>query len=154
MFLFTYLHNASLVNTTFIMTAPIIYKLKIFTFLIQGLGTTMTGINLFVLVLNGILIGLNVTLIFQKIVLLKQVGNVSFVAGGSSLLSIVGGGCAACGLPVISLFGLSSVIVYLPYRGAELPYISLFLLFGSLVLLLRNNTLSKVCAVKEKKYRV
>lgn len=149
--LFTYLRNITLVNTTLVNSTPILYKIKLFSILIEGLSSTMTQEGLLLMFLTGFLIGLNLTLMFQKIAYIKQAGSLKFIAGGSSFFGVISGGCASCGLPVLSLFGLSGAVIYLPFKGAELPYISLTLLSGSLFFLLRNKTQLQVCEVKKKK---
>jgi len=148
--LFTYLRNINLINATLIDGTPMSYKFKLFSALIQGLGTSMTAWGLTIMLITGFLTGLNLTLVWKKIVLLKQTGKIHFVAGGSSLLAIVGGGCASCGLPVLSLLGLGGSVLYLPFKGAELPYISLGLLAISLFFLLRNGKAAKACSIEEK----
>ncbi len=149
--LFTYFRNFNLVNTTLINNTPILYKIKLFSILIEGLSSTMTQVGLLLMFLTGFLIGLNLTLMFQKVAFLKQAGSVKFVAGGSSFFGVISGGCASCGLPVLSLFGLSGAVAYLPFKGVELPYISLILLSASLFFLLRNKTQLQVCEVKKTK---
>lgn len=146
----TYLRNLALVNSTLIDGTALSYKMRLFTALLEGLATTMTTLGLFTMIVTGLLIGVNLTLVAQKAMVLKRTGRVHFVAGGSSLLGIVGGGCASCGLPVISLLGLSGSILYLPFKGAELPYVSIVLLLFSLFFLLKTDKKAQVCKIDNK----
>ena len=150
--LITYLRNLSLVNSTLIDGTPLLYKFKLFTALLEGLETSMTTVGFFTMILTGFLVGINLTLVTQKIGQIRKAGKVHFAAGGSSLLGIIGGGCASCGLPVISLLGLSGSVLYLPFKGAELPYVSIALLLISLFFLLKSNDKkAQVCKIDDTK---
>jgi hypothetical protein len=70
------------------------------------------------------------------------------MVGGSSVLGIVGSGCAACGLPVLALLGLSGSVAYLPFQGTELSIISVVMLSISLYLMVKSNSQSKVCQLE------
>ncbi len=143
--------NNSLILTTLFGNFPFIFKLKLFLALIQGLTTTMTTINLILLVINACLTGITLSLTFRKIFLLRQMGNVHVVTGGSALLGIVSGGCVSCGLPLLSLLGLSGSLLYLPFKGAELPILSIGLLSLSLFLLLRSQKKEDYCEAPRSK---
>ncbi len=144
--LVTYLRNFALINESF--TFPLTSKLNLYAALIIGMTTSMTHLALILMLITAILIGVNITLVGQRITSLGSIRKIHLATGGSSLLGIVGGGCAACGLPVISLLGLSGSLLFLPFRGAELPYISIFLLLLSLYFLIRSNNKAEVCEVK------
>ncbi len=62
------------------------------------------------------------------------------MVGGSSLLGIVGGGCASCGLPVLALPGMSGAIAYLPFQGMELSIVVIVLLLISLFTLIKSRS--------------
>lgn len=101
--------------------------------------TAMSGPGLVMLFLIAFLTGANLTLLISKINLLKNNKSLQLVVGGNSLFGIVGSGCAACGLPILSLLGLGGSVMYLPYHGAELSYLSLIFLLVSLYFLLKNS---------------
>lgn len=146
--LITYLRNIVLVNDTFL-SFDITSKIKLYTSLLFGMTTSMTPLAVLLMLITAILTGINITLIANKIIYLRKIDKVHFVAGGSSVLGIVGGGCAACGLPVISLFGLSGSLLFLPFKGVELPYISIFLLLLSLYFLIKsNNKNAEACEIR------
>ena len=137
--------NLSILNSTLFGSYSLIYKLKILFTLLEGMWTSMSGSSIVILILVALLTGANFTLLFGKIREMKSFKGVHFVVGGNSLLGIIGSGCATCGLPILSLLGLGGSIMYLPFHGAELSYISFVLLIISLYLLNKNN--SKSCAV-------
>ena len=101
-----YLMNFSLVRNTILGNYPFSYKSKLLIELLGGMWTSMTRQGLSLLVITSILTGTNLALLVSRLKELKTQGKVSFVVGGSSLLGIVGSGCAACGLPILALLGL------------------------------------------------
>ncbi len=146
-----YAMNFTLINTISVGNYPILFKINLFSALALGLTTTMTNQNLIFLIINALLTGFVLSLTIQKLTILKKMGNVHLVAGGSSLLGIVSGGCVSCGLPLLSLFGLTGSLLYLPFKGAELPYIAFLLLSLSLVFLIRNNRKEAYCEVPKRR---
>ncbi|EKD65347.1 MAG: hypothetical protein ACD_50C00115G0005 [uncultured bacterium] len=73
------------------------------------------------------------------------------LVGGNTLLGIAGSGCAACGLPVFSILGLSGSILALPFHGLELSYLAVVLLSISFYLLLRSVFEKEYCAIPLRK---
>lgn len=144
-----YLMNFTLVKNTIIGNYDLAYKLKLLLALLEGMWTAMTRIGLFLLIITSILTGVNITLIGIRIMKMQTLKNVHYIAGGGSLLGVIGSGCAACGLPLISVLGLSGSIVYLPFHGVELSYLSILLLSVSLYFMLKahkNINKGKQCA--------
>jgi hypothetical protein len=72
---------------------------------------------------------------------LKKIGKTSAIAGGGSILGLFGGGCFACGIPLISILGISASTAYLPFRGFEIAYLSIGVLSISLYLMLKNDNM-------------
>jgi len=145
----TYSMNVRILRDTLLGDYAIFYKLKLLYSLLQGMWTAMSGSGLVMLFLIALLTGANLTLLLSKVSLLKNNKSLQLVVGGNSLFGIVGSGCAACGLPILSLLGLGGSVMYLPYHGAELSYISFMLLVTSLYLLLKNN--SRACTISYEK---
>ncbi len=144
----TYLMNGSLVKDTILGDFPLAYKVDLLLALLQGMWTAMNGLGLAVLILIAILTGINLTLVFQRIKQLKSAGKLHFMVGGSSLLGIIGSGCAACGLPVLALLGLSGSVAYLPLRGTEFSIMAALLLILSFYLMIKTNNQKLACAIK------
>ncbi len=145
--LITYLMNWELVIDTIIGSFSLQYKADLLLALLGGMWTIMTGVGLITLFVTAILTGINLSLLASRIVSLKSAGKLHLTVGGSTLLGIVGSGCAACGLPVLVLLGLAGSVIYLPLRGTELSYLSIFLLTGSLYFLIRSNVNKKNCLI-------
>ncbi len=144
----TYLMNWSLVINTVLGNYPIDYKFKLLLALLGGMWTAMTHTGLFVLVLTGLLSGLNISLVVERIQSAGGLRNTHIIVGGSSLLGIVGAGCAACGLPILSLLGISASLVSLPFHGMEISYSGLLLLILSLYMLIKQDKNQKECAIR------
>lgn len=141
----TLLMNSDLTRDTFVGNYAMSYKIQVLMSLVQGMWTSMSLTGLMLLFLVAVLTGANVTLLFEKITTLKKFNKLQLIVGGNSLLGIVGSGCVACGLPILSLLGLSGSLIYLPYHGAELSYLSLILLSISLYVLIKSR--NQACAV-------
>lgn len=145
--LVTYLMNISLVLFTIVSSYPLEYKFKLLLALLQGMWTAMNNTGLLILFITAILTGANLTLLFQRISYLKSTGSLKLVVGGSSVFGLVSSGCAACGLPILAFLGLSGSIAFLPFRGVEFSYLSIFLLLGSLYLLIKGIDQMKSCKI-------
>lgn len=135
----TFLMNGNLVKDTIIGAYSLQYKANLLFALLQGMWTAMSGSGLVILIITALLTGMNLVLLFQRIIFLGSAGKLHLVVGGSSLLGIVGSGCAACGLPILALLGLSGSILYLPFRGTELSIIAVLLLLTSLYFIVKTN---------------
>lgn len=143
-----YLMNGNFVKDTLLGNFPLDYKFNLMTALLAGMWTAMTGSGLLILLTTAILTGLNITLIFQRLTQLRSAGSLHFVVGGSSILGMIGSGCAACGLPILAILGLSGSVAYLPFRGTEISIVAIILLSMSLFLMVKSSNPSKVCEVK------
>lgn len=142
-----YLMNGNLVKDTLFGNFPLDYKFNLMVALLAGMWTAMTGAGLFILLITALLTGINLTLVFMRLYKLRAADNLHLVVGGSSILGIVGSGCAACGLPILALLGLTGSITYLPFRGTEFSLLAIALLFMSLYLMLRSNSYKVSCRV-------
>lgn len=142
-----YLMNAGLVKDTLLGDHSLGYKWNLLVALLAGMWTAMSRLSLMLLVIVAILTGLNLVLTAERLRTLRASGKMHLAVGGSSLLGIVGSGCASCGLPVLALVGLSGAIAYLPFRGIELSIIAIALLSSSLYFLLKSRAKEKVCEV-------
>lgn len=142
-----YLMNAGLVKDTIFGSHSLSYKWNLLIALLAGMWTAMSKLSLFLLTVVAILTGVNLTLVVQRLQAIRASGKMSFVVGGSSLLGIVGSGCASCGLPILAFSGLSGAIFYLPFQGLELSVIAIILLSISLYSLIKQNAKRIVCAV-------
>ena len=146
----TFLMNSNLLVTTLFGNYGLDYKFKIFISLFLGMWNSMSGTGFALLIITAILTGINLTLLAKILKNLKKQGNLKLVVGGSTLIGIVGSGCASCGLPVLALLGLSGSVAYLPFKGVELSYLSVMLLLFSLYHLIKTNNNNECEIVKTK----
>lgn len=151
--LVTYAMNSQLTIDTITGGFSFQYKINLLSALLQGMWTSMNGFNVAILFLIAILTGANLTLLWGSLRLMKKIKDLHIVVGGNSLIGIIGSGCAACGLPILSLLGIGGSILYLPFHGAELSYLAAILLSISFYLLLRSNQ-QQACVVIPAKKRV
>lgn len=86
-------------------------------------------IIIFLVIVN---LGMLIYYIRIKKALLKSGGITGFFG---LTAGVIGGGCAACGSVVLSFLGLTSAVAILPFKGEELPWISIILLLSSIYLL-------------------
>ncbi len=142
-----YLMNYRLLAATLFGDYAFLAKATLLVSLLGGMWTAMTSSGRTILFLTGFLTGVNVSLIMARFSFLTKMGGLHLVAGGSSALSLVTSGCASCGLPILSLLGLSGSVLYLPLRGLELSYLSAILLSVSSFLLIRNYHRELSCKI-------
>ncbi len=141
-----YLMNINLMKDTLFGNYPLGYRISISIALLGGMWTAMSHLALAILVTTAFLTGVNLTLIIQKISLLRAAPKVQLVLG-SSILGVISSGCVACGLPIISFLGLTGSLVFLPFHGSELSVVALVLLIISSYFLLNENNKYRVCAI-------
>ena len=142
-----YLMNAGLVKDALFGVHDLSYKWNLLLALLGGMWTAMSTTSLVLLIIVAILTGANLTLVVKRIREIRASRKMSLVVGGSSILGIVGSGCASCGLPILAFLGLSGAIFYLPFRGLELSILAIILLFVSLFSLIKQYTKQAICVV-------
>lgn len=144
----TYLMNFDLVWDTVIGNYSYTYKTKLLVALLKGMRNMMSDLSLIILYATAFLTGANLTLVMLRLSFVKKAGSLHFAAGGSSLFGVIASGCASCGLPTLSLLGLSGAILYLPLRGLELTYVAVILLVVSLYFQIKNY--EAACRIRRK----
>src|SRR3989338_8821435 len=142
-----YLMNAGLVKDAVFGSHSLNYKWNLLIALLAGMWTAMSRLSLILLVVVAILTGANLTMVVQRFQTIRASGKMSLTIGGSSLLGIVGSGCASCGLPILAFLGLSGAVFYLPFQGIELSVLAIVLLTVSLYILMRQQAKETVCVI-------
>lgn len=135
--------------------APLGAKLRILLGLVGSITTNYTPVVAAELVTASLLFGVNVSLFIRGVGARWRVG-----AGGSGFLASLGGmtsslvgiGCASCGIfilgPFLALLGGASLLTALPFGGAEFIILGIGLLAVSLWLQVRALEASAVCSPK------
>lgn len=139
-----YLMNTGLVYDAIFGDHSWEYTQSILLALLFGIGTAMNGVGIVFLFTVALLTGANVSFLAERIRNVRASGKMRATVGGSSLLGIVGGGCASCGLPILALPGISGAIAYLPFQGMELSIVAIILLAVSLFTLIKSR-LEETC---------
>ena len=122
---------------------PFFQKLGIPLTLLGSIITNFTVLSAFSTIAIAILFGVNVAMLVyflrRKISEVKQTGITTGFLGITS--GIIGIGCAACGsfllTSVLSLFGASSMLAFLPLAGGE------FGILGVILLMLSTHGIAK-----------
>lgn len=148
-----YLMNAGLVMDAMFGTHSAGYRQSILIALLTGMWTAMSAPSLFLLVVVAMLTGLNLMFVLERLRTVRSSGKMHLAVGGSSLLGIVGSGCASCGLPILAFLGLGGAAASLPFRGMELSILTVALLSVSLYILVKGRERQAVCAVGTMEYQ-
>ncbi len=148
-----YLMNASLVQDALFGGHSLVYKRDILIALLVGMWTAMSGLSLFLLIIVAVLTGLNLMLTLERLRPIRSSGKMHWAIGGSSILGVVGSGCASCGLPILALLGFGGAAAYLPFQGMELSLVAIGFLSVSLYVLVRGRTESIFCVIEPLKYQ-
>lgn len=135
-----YLMNTGLVYDAIFGDHSWEYTQSILLALLFGIGTAMNGVGIVFLFTVALLTGANVSFLAERIRNVRASRKMRATVGGSSLLGIVGGGCASCGLPILALPGISGAIAYLPFQGMELSIVAIILLAVSLFTLIKSRS--------------
>lgn len=110
---------------------PIDVRLKLFFYIVFGIFTAISSIGAVLLFITAVLFGLNISIIITKIGVMKKQKKLGFIFG-AGVVSLVSAGCAACGLSLLSVVGLGSIVAFLPFHGIEFYIVSIAILLWSL----------------------
>jgi len=103
---------------------------RLFFALLLGFGNTISPSSYITLLAISGLFGLLFSLVIYKVNILKvALGSVGIFASLGIFLGALVPGCVACGVGLLSLFGLSAAfLAFLPFQGLELSILSIFIL--------------------------
>ncbi|MBI2031720.1 MAG: hypothetical protein HYT08_03840 [Candidatus Levybacteria bacterium] len=145
--LVAYTINYRLVFGIIIGDYSLFYKIRILFELLRGLGTALSGFDFLLLIITSLLSGVNMALIIRSLDVIKENGEVKFMAGGGTLLGFVSSGCASCGFSLLSVLGIGSVFTTLPFSNYTLYILSIiFLLFSGFYMLKKLNNI-RLCKI-------
>lgn len=139
--------NHQLITQTVISSAPIGYKLLLFSILLQGLFTAFSPSDTTIMIVSSIFVGINLLLVGKTLQLLENQGKVRLSVGGATLVSLITTGCSSCGFSLLSILGLGTSFSFLPFHGMELHIASVLLLVFSawyMVKKLRDGVYCKI----------
>ena len=104
--------------------------IKFFFILMLGFKNLIIFSSFISLILISLLFGIFFSLIFYRIINLKKFDKKhGFISGLGILLGAFAPGCAACGIGLASILGLSGAfLTILPFKGLELSILAVILL--------------------------
>lgn len=120
------------------------FKVALTSSLLGGSLLRFSNVDLLLVLITGLLLGINISLVFLSVQTLQHAKKLSFSVGGIGLISLVASGCASCGISILSLVGIS--FAFLPFHGVELTILSIGLL--SISLITQLITYKKACTLK------
>lgn len=144
----TYLQNPSLIVDTLTGHYPLAYRLNIQALLLVGSPVSLSPVSFALLMATSLLTGANLSLLLRYLSFLRE-QKLPLVIGSTTLISLAGAGCAACGLPILALLGLTGSLVYLPFQGQEISFVAVVLLFISFIFLTRSLIASGACKLNK-----
>ncbi len=108
--------------------------------------TLFSALGVFLL---SLAVGVFITLLFYRYDFIEKRDRekIGFFAGIGIFFGAAAPSCAACGVGLISLLGLSSVLALLPFKGQEVLPISLLLVTFSVIMITRK-LYNPVCKLK------
>ena len=125
-------------------------SIKLFFNLFIGFkSTTFWYIYVNIIVLS-FLIGILFSLIAYKTKMIKSMSKETGILTTAGIfLGILAPGCAACGVGLLSLFGISAATLsFLPFAGAELGFLSTALLLFIIFKITKDINKGIVCKIK------
>ena len=123
-----------------------------FTFFIGFRSTTFLTVYISLIALS-ILLGMLFSLIAYKTKMIKSISRkTGFFATTGIFLGILAPGCAACGIGLLSLFGIgAATLSFLPFKGLELSAISSVILLILVFKITKDINKGIFCKINEKR---
>ncbi len=112
------------------------YSIKIFIIMNGMFYTILTFLSFIVI---SLLFGLYITLLIYKIKKIRKSGfktNIFGIAGLS--FGVFGAGCPMCGSLIFGFFGAPLALFFMPFKGLELRFLSIILMFISVFIISKN----------------
>jgi len=136
--------------TSFFNSSGLLETSKFFFILAGGFGNTILWSSYISLILISILFGVLFSLItYKTITIKKSTGKVGMFASIGIFLGALAPGCAACGVGLLSIFGISAAaITLLPFQGLELSVLSIGILSFSIFKISKIIDKGNVCEIK------
>ncbi len=115
--------------------------LQFYIILLGGYWETVPVSSFISTIILGVLVGTLFSLILFKTLALNSIDNMGALGSVGIFFGILAPGCAACGVGVFSLLGISAAsLSFLPFGGFELSLAAIVILLYSLFKLSKNLT--------------
>lgn len=107
--------------------------------MLWGLFTAFTMLDIVLLLLTGILVGINIVLLIKTTKRMKETTSpLKITVGGGGLIGLFSSGCAGCGLSFASVFGVTTSFTFLPYGNKLLYFIAIAISLYSIIFMLHK----------------
>ncbi len=121
----------------------------ILTYLLD-IASSFTLGSTILIILGSVLSGINLAFVYTYFTTrAKVLMKTNLYSGVGLVFALLGVGCAACGTALLStllgLFGLSSILGFLPYQGLEVGYIGLAILMLATISLAKKVIAPNIC---------
>ena len=134
----------------FYSSTGLLETIKFFLILLWGFWSTVKFHSYVSLIIISILFGLLFSLISYRTSTLKTKNRkIGVFASIGIFIGILAPGCAACGVGLLSLFGISAAfLTFLPFEGLELSILSIGILSFSVLKISESIEKGDVCSIK------
>ncbi|MCH8945952.1 MAG: hypothetical protein IIA85_03450 [Nanoarchaeota archaeon] len=127
-------------------------SIKLFFAFLVGFRST-TFLNVFItLIILSIFLGILFSLIAYKTKMIKSLSKKTGVFTTTGIfLGIIAPGCAACGVGLLSLFGISAAtLAFLPFNGLELSALASIILLVLIFKITKDINKEIICKIDER----
>jgi hypothetical protein len=152
LFLF-YSVNVIIANFSILMyyvnKASLAESINFFFNLFLGFRNTVLLSSFTSLIVLGGLFGMLFSLIAYKTIMIKNVaGGIGIFGTAGIFLGVLAPGCAACGIGLLSVLGISTVaLTFLPFKGLELSFLAMGILGFSIFKITKDIKNGIVCKI-------
>lgn len=124
------------------------FKATVFLTLLEGIFTAFSKFDTSLLIITGLLIGINISLLVITARRL-QGSNVKLLIGGGSILGLASTGCASCGFSVLSVLGIGTGFInFLPFGNKTLYIFSIGTLLFSIFYMTKKLNDANICKIE------
>ena len=118
--------------------------------LTAGFGNTVKESSHISLILISILFGILFSLILYKVKIIKSEDKkIGIIASIGIFIGVLAPGCAACGVGLLAVFGISAAILsLLPFAGLEISILAIIILTYSINKILEKIKNGNACPIR------
>ena len=127
----------------------LIRAIKFFSSLFLGFRETILFSSFLSLIAISILLSMLFSLIAYKTIMIKRSSkSIGFFGTTGIFLGILAPGCAACGIGLLSVFGISAaVLTFLPFKGLEISILAILILGFSVFKISKDIKKAIICKI-------
>ncbi len=135
--------------TSMFSSSGFLKTLNLLTSLIIGFENTVKESSHISLILISILLGILFSLILYKIRMIKSEDKkIGIIASIGIFIGVLAPGCAACGVGLLAVFGISAATLsILPFAGLEISILAIIIIIYSINKILEKIKNGNVCKI-------